>query len=207
MAFKALDWLLDRGLLWSYKKTEVARFGDIILADIQQKSPHFKTTLLASLQLIEDCDERRFRRIQRHIKWIVNIALGLDIGANYDFASQTCSIDFIEPRPEDIKPWYKIFYAAEYAKVLIHEATHGLLISRGIPYNSEFRARVEEICVLEENRFIRRAAKRARDFSDEDSIMVMENLESEFNAAIWEPVWNASAWQNIRSTWNKVKKR
>jgi tetratricopeptide (TPR) repeat protein len=41
----------------------------------------------------------------------------------------------------------------EYAGVLIHEATHGLLFEKGIPYDKETRERVERLCHLESYRF------------------------------------------------------
>jgi tetratricopeptide (TPR) repeat protein len=41
----------------------------------------------------------------------------------------------------------------EYAGTLIHEATHGLLFRKGIPYNKETRERVERLCHRESYRF------------------------------------------------------
>ena len=152
---KFIQRLVNRGYLWVQRKNEVARFDGIILADIRRRSPHFKATLLAALQLIRDHDPRRFARVQRHIAWIVNCDWELGLAAEYNYEIRTCTIDFKEPPPDCAE----MISAGLYARRIIHEATHGVVLSRGIAYAPELRVRIEELCVTEENRFVHRVGQ------------------------------------------------
>ena len=196
---KISERLFNKGYLWFQKKAEVARFHGIILADLREKSRHFQTVLLESLQLIYDHDPLRFSRVQRHIRWIVNRDLALGRCAEYNAGTQTCSIDFYEPKPTDDQSWHQTWLIARNAKILVHEATHGVLLSRGIAYTSKSHVRVEELCVLEENRFVRRVVTGANERSQSELATVMECLQSNFDPEAWEKDWTASRWRRALS--------
>jgi hypothetical protein len=179
-------------------KAEVGRFHGIILADWRQRSPHFQSTLMGSLQFIFDHDPRRFSRVQRHIDWIVNRGLELGKCGEYNAEIKTCSIDFQEPEPDDDPIWH----VALNAMTVVHEATHGVLRSLGITYTEQNRVRIEEICVTEENRFCRLVAARAHARSQPQLVALMDSLHHKFDSSEWEAYWNASRWQRA---WSALK--
>ena len=74
--------------------------------------------------------------------------------------------------------------AAYFAKVLVHESTHGVVASRGIRYAPELRLRIEKLCVTEENRFLNRLALTHPE--------IAENLHQDFDPTRWEKSWKIS---------------
>lgn len=199
---KLFDRLLDQFRLWFQKKSEVARFDGIGIADFRENSPHFETTLLASLKLVQHYDTIRYRRIRRHIDWIVNSPLDSGKSALYEPAIRTCLIDFENPGPEEADEPWRTWYSALYASTLVHEATHGLLLARRVPHDThDFRVRIEKLCFLEENHFLRRVVKQVRERSDSDLAEIVECIEFNFDEATYDASWNASRWQRIRSCW------
>jgi len=71
-----------------------------------------------------------------------------------------------------------------YACVLVHEATHGVICSRGIPYSRELRSRIERLCVTEEQRFLIHLTITHPDLAS--------GLYREFDASKWRASWNAT---------------
>ncbi len=81
--------------------------------------------------------------------------------------------------------WGGVHLSAEYlmiarqprlAGTLVHEATHLRIKSRGIPYRSSLRERIERACIREEAHFLRRIPDTGEDFARE----VEAELESEW---------------------------
>lgn len=179
---KLIQRLINRGLLWVQRRTEIARFEGIALADVRRRSHHFETVMLEALRQIRDHDLRRFARVKRHIAWIVNTDLEFG-GAEYSYQTRTCSVDFQEPTPT----CNHAETVALYARRLIHEATHGVVASRGIPYSPQLRARIEKLCVKEENRFLDKLGPQQPD--------AVRSLRREFDASLWHESWTATRWQ------------
>jgi hypothetical protein len=50
------------------------------------------------------------------------------------------------------------YFLTAYASTLVHEATHGVIDARGIPYNKRFRERIELVCIHEETKSVSRIA-------------------------------------------------
>lgn len=175
--------LLNRSLLRLQRSSEIARFEGIVLADTQD-SPLFRKTVPSALQLIKDLDSRRFRRLQRHVLWIVNCPLPYG-GGEYHYPTRTCRLDFekpaIEPEPE--------YAAAAVASTLVPEATHGLLRARGIGYSKQLRSRVEQCCVKEQHRFLARLATNRPD--------IAKSLHYEFTESRWHRSWSATRLQSF----------
>ena len=175
--------LLNRYLLRLQRTSEVARFDGISLADTQD-SALFRSAVPAALQVIKDMDSRRYHRLQRYIKWIVNCPLPYG-GGQYNYPTRTCRLDFEktarEPDPE--------YAAAVIAITLVHEATHGVLRARGIGYSAELRSRVERCCVREEHRFLARLAKIRPD--------IATVLHREFSESHWQRSWTATRIQSF----------
>jgi hypothetical protein len=180
---KPIEALLHRYLLRLQRSSEVARFDDIILADTQD-STLFRSAVPAALQLIKDLDSRRYRRLKRYIKWIVNCPLPFG-GGQYNYSTKTCRLDFEktanEPDPE--------YAAAATASTLVHEATHGALRARAIGYSGQLRSRVERCCVREQNRFLARLSSSRPD--------IAKYLHREFSESHWHRYWTATPIQSF----------
>jgi hypothetical protein len=144
---KPIEALLNRYLLRLQSSCEVARFDGIILVDAQDDIL-FRSAVPAALQLIKELDSRRYRRVQRYIKWIVNCPLPYG-GGQYHYPTRTCRLDF-EKTEYEADPEY---VAAATASTLVHEATHGFLRARSIGYSAQLRSRVERCCVRDRTGF------------------------------------------------------
>ncbi|MEI9997906.1 MAG: hypothetical protein WDO13_01405 [Verrucomicrobiota bacterium] len=87
-----------------------------------------------------------------------------------------------------------------YASLLVHEATHGLLKEKRIPYDDENWQRVEELCSLEEYRFLRRVDEW---WADEYC------SPKRFNPELWrpyrEPVAHRAAWRKRFEEWRQER--
>jgi hypothetical protein len=154
-------------------------FEDIRICELNPPSPTFKRVVLAAFQLLKDTDPRRYSRVKQHLKWVSNGSLSQP-GAVYRHYTQTCVIDYVEPGSESEIP----FWIADLASTLVHEATHGVLRARDIPYSPELRVRIERLCVTEENRFARRLSSTQPE--------IAERLHREFDESHWHPYWNTT---------------
>jgi hypothetical protein len=184
---KLLTNLANRGRLWLNRISEVGSWGGIILADLRDRrhqTPHFRDTILASLQLLQRVDQRRLKRVQRHIQWVTNYTLPR-AGAEYAHAIRTCFLEFQEPTAEFDIPYLIGWYAC----VLVHEATHGVIRSRGILYTPELRERIEQLCVREEQRFVRRLS--AIDAG------LAARLPHDFDPRDWNWYWHATPFERF----------
>ena len=136
------------------------------------------------LDLIAVRDPRRFHRVQRHIRYLLNCELYS--GAGYA-PGQVCKIDF--GRFDFRKNPKGCFYV--YAGMLVHEATHGLLRSKGFGRTKANWVQVERICCAEQNRFL---AKVERDYG--------APLQREFDPRRWD---FGSWWQRLSALFGRVK--
>lgn len=183
---RPLEKLLKRSLLSLQAENEVARFEGIVISD-GDDNPSFRETVLAALQLIKELDPRRFRRIQRYIKWVVNVPLAHG-GGEYAYSMHTCRIDFEQ---SVWQPWGDQAFVL-CADVLIHEATHGVLNARNIPYSSQLRSRIERLCVREGQRFLSRVSEARPE--------VAKALCHEFDESRWHRSWRETRWESLLST-------
>ena len=103
-----------------------------------------------ALALVEHFDSRRYHRVQIHMKCIANQQLaGI---AHYNPHCQACLVD-ASLLPEKVGEACRTVLLGG---ILVHEATHGLLWAKGIPYRGRFRPRIERLCHAEEARFLMR---------------------------------------------------
>jgi hypothetical protein len=112
----------------------------------------FEDSVRGALRLVEQCDPLRFARITRSIRYVrSDVWLPGATAAVYVRSSKVCVMEWTKIRvPDD--PQLTVFYTAI---TLVHEATHGLLIRRGIPYTPSTKSRSEDVCRIEEAKFIR----------------------------------------------------
>jgi len=155
--------LLIEGLLlgfvsvWAYKRryrrNMLATHKGIGICDMRQVrvgQKDFVEWTRQAIDLVEKHDLRRFRRIQRHCRYIANREL-VSAGA-YSAWAKACLVDFSGADFEHHPEWYLIFYAG----LLVHEATHGVMDAKKIPYDKAMRLRIEYLCRKEERRFLNR---------------------------------------------------
>ena len=170
-------------LLSLQAKNEVAKFEGITLSDADE-NVSFRETVLEALRLVKDLDPRRFRRIQRYIKWVVNVPLAYG-GGEYAYSMRTCRLDF----ERSVWEPYANYATALCARMLVHEATHGVLYAQGIPYSGQLRSRIERLCVREEQRFLSLVA--------ESRPEVAKAVWHDFDEFSWHERWTHSRLQSL----------
>jgi hypothetical protein len=142
-----------------------------------------------ALDLIRRHDPRRFRRIQSRLRYIVNKELFS--GGEYDRRLHACHIDFERLDFAANHEWCLLWYAS----ALVHEATHGVIASKGVPYDDNTRARIERLCHTEEKRFVLRARPRA-----------LNDIVGEFDETQWSEYWNGGGfWTYVKRMRERLK--
>ena len=188
--------LARKGEQWLHKKHEIGTVDGITLVDVYDYTPYFRKTITAAVQLIKENDHRRFIRLRSHINSIVNATRPFG-GAAYFHETKMCEIDF-QPKP---RSEYEVqFYAAWYACTLVHEATHGVLRSHGIPYTPENRNQIEKLCMTEEVRF-------ARHLRIDPRILTWLQHKLQFDPARWHGHWASTRWQKFILTLRRIRSR
>ena len=144
IAIRMIDWLLKNSVLCEHL--------GIRLCDINH-NPNDDSAFIArsiqALDLIKEIDPRRFCRVHRTIRYIVNTECHFH--GVYSLGKM-CVIDFGRYRFDRNEKW-ALF---NYAGLIIHESTHGMLESKQIPYKRHNWLQVERICRNEQNRFLKR---------------------------------------------------
>jgi hypothetical protein len=175
---RSLDKLADRMMLWSMRANETGRFEGLRLASLRGDGGSFTKTILSSLRLIQEQDARRYARVRQHIAWIVN-QVNNELGAQYLHRIRTLFLQF-EDAPE-LSPDVLIAF---YASTIVHEATHGVLESRGIEMSEANGLRIERLCVAEQNRFVARLF--ARDPERYPWALLHFNADERYWASEWK---------------------
>lgn len=176
--------------LWrtAIKGREVDCVDGITLVDVRRRGGGFRETMGHSLQLLREHDHKRYLRVKRHIRWIVN-SVTKGGGASYRHGEQACLIEFRESLPGlDADA-----FCAWYAGTLVHESTHGVIETHGITYRGPNRLRIERLCVAEQNRFWAglEAAAPGR--------YPLDLLYRAFDPADWQESWTAGPWKRAVS--------
>ena len=144
------------------------------------------------LELIKQHDEKRYLRVINELNWIANTRrIKVDCG-EYKHSIKLCSIHCnlsIEQHIDDL-----IYFAS----VIIHEATHGYLSSKGFESTKERRVQIERICVAEGNRFLAKVAEKHPETS--------EKYIREFDPKDWQESWNSSKWIRFRTEITRIIK-
>jgi tetratricopeptide (TPR) repeat protein len=144
--------LFSKFELWLIKKSCLGNIEGIAVCDnsmVQQNRDNFLNLTRQAMALVQSTDSRRYRRVCRRIEFIVNMEL--ISGGNFARKLKICRVDYSRLTSAD-----PLWNLRQYAQLLVHEATHGLLFEKGIPYDKKTRERVERLCRLEEYRFARR---------------------------------------------------
>lgn len=149
------------------------------LGTSDEQRDRFVAYMRDALLMIRTSDTVRYRRVIRHLRFIVNSPCRSS--ASYEPGTKACRIDFNDCTLEDegeIHPWY----VAYFAKSIVHEATHAYLMDHFIPYTKENRVRVERICVNQQNDFLTKLPKDSFDFVAEyNNDMTDAEIEESFS--------------------------
>lgn len=177
---------------WLLSIAEGEIFEGIKIIDVslhREVDQRFRANTVKALELINSVDPRRFHRIQRQIKYIVNCE-GLK-WASYDRGLKSCEVDYSRIDDTSNEQWYLWCYAT----TLVHEATHGAIYSRYIDYTQKLRPRIERLCHKEEKRFASRF--------DTSEIKWSEALLGTFDERDWHKSWNSTFLQRFKDTINR----
>jgi hypothetical protein len=174
-------------MLWSLRTSKGRRFDGIGLVDFRRRDELFLQTIQNALQLIKEHDTRRYSRVRKHIAWIVN-QVNNSLGAQYQRSIRACFLQF-----EDAPELERDVFIAFHSCTLIHEATHGLIESHGIRFTSDYSARIERLCTIEQNRFA--AGLSACDANRYPSAL----LQLPFDEQYWASEWGKSGRERANS--------
>jgi hypothetical protein len=100
-----------------------------------------------ALILIRDTDPRRFARVQCSIDYFLNTE---HCGGGAYYPGNICIVDFGRYNFDSNERWTLYQYAA----MIIHEATHGVIRATRIPRTNSNWIQMERICRAEQNRFL-----------------------------------------------------
>jgi hypothetical protein len=190
MIQEAVNDASTRVLAWLLRELVQVTYKNIGLADVNRDKSddgEFLSRTKEVLDLIERVDPRRFRRVQDQIRYIVNVELTST--GEYWRGNKLCPVDFGRLRLLKNPEWSLHFYAG----LIVHEATHGMLYSKGIPYTRDSRERVERLCQLEAKRFMMCARPEWAD-----------QMFGEFNASDWSLSWYGSRWKRWRFLMKRI---
>lgn len=189
---KFLDKFADQMMLWSLRHDDKGiSFDGIGLVDYRGHGNSFFDTLQCSLRLIQEQDPRRYARVRKHILWIVN-QVNSELGAQYLFSIRTCLLLF-----EDIQDLPRDFNIAFWAAGLVHEATHGVIESRGIKMTDGNWVQIERLCTTEQNRFTAKLSAR------DPARYPPELLQFTFDKQYWSPEYSKS---RAERSWSFTKR-
>jgi hypothetical protein len=137
--------------------------------------------LEAALSLIKTHDPRRYHRLLQDCSRVwVRLLPGNR--ARFKRASRACELDTRFALDESVS-------IPKIASVIIHEATHARLVSRGITYDEAQRRRIELVCRRQELTFALRVP---------DTNELQEQLRSWLNAPPEASLWTDSALAQAR---------
>jgi len=189
---------LGIGLYWCLLRSYVrARYGRIAVTDISEgknRFPSFAESTIDALRLIETVDPRRFRVVERELAFIVNKELLS--GGQYYRPLRSCSCDFSRYQFDKQHEQYE-WWLAYHAGLIVHEATHGRLMSLYFPYTKKTRLQIERICHAEQRRFVAQLPSERYDFA--------RDLVGPFDETCWHPSWNRTRWQYLKAMMRRWK--
>ncbi len=167
-------------------------YEGIKISDYSSKNDGFKEVIKSSVELIKELDQKRYKIVKNEIEWLVNSNEPGKYGGFYRRRIKGCFINF-DNYSEDKK-----LVSAFYAGLIVHEATHGLLCTRGFGYEKDRRIQIERICNSEENRFYKKVE---REYPEYAGVLIRD-----FDPNDWEYFWNTSKWKQAYHALKRVLK-
>ena len=180
--------IFTRILVWPYEQwflrtRTVGEIEGIALVDYPRNTPFFRETFATTLDILKQRDPRRYRRVLTHVRRIMNFPVGYS-GAGYIQHLKAYATSF-QPPPTEAGIRKSAIWEAS---MLVHEATHGLLYARHIPYNARTRERIEQLCSREEHRFLDHVGLTPESLAKVKSIR-------RYHPELYQKRWSSSPWQ------------
>lgn len=137
------------------KKLAEHRYEDILVIDVLafgRNKTIFLDITIQALALIARRDPRRFRRVRKEINYIM---CSKPHGSRmiYSRPWRLCRVDIRQYPIASNTSNHTNDIVKRYAVDLIHEATHGYLFSKKMPYTKALQPRIERACAREAERF------------------------------------------------------
>ncbi len=191
--------ILTRVLVWPYEQwflrtRGVGEVEGIALVDYPRNTPFFRETFAAALQILQQRDPRRHKRVLRHVRRIMNFPVGYS-GAGYIQHLKAYATSFQPPPAE--AGIHKL--AIWQASMLVHEATHGFLYARKIPYTTRRRERIEQLCSTEEHRFLDRVGLTPESLAKVKSIR-------RYHPELYQKRWSSPFWRRVKEAIRYTKR-
>lgn len=168
------------------------RYGKVRIANMRDDDGHFARVMKQAMTWIQELSPRHYERIQANLRWIANSRLA-DGGGRYEHRWNICLLE--APRIGDF-----LFDYAETARVIVHEATHAWLMTRGIPYTRKNVLRVERLCLREENRFLKK-------LDAAEPGLGAALVRDDFDPSAYEKLWSLSRRERFMRDLRLVSKR
>ncbi len=172
-----------------FKSDLICSIDGIFISGMKRNNDGFEEISGLALDLIRNHDPKRYERVKSEIEWIVNSSVPRKYGGMYQRGVNACIINF-DNYSEDKK-----LVSAYYAGIIIHEATHGFIETKGFEYSSENRMQIERICCSEHNRFYKRIENYYPEY--------VGLLITEFTPSDWEYSWKTPGWKQL---WHWLKR-
>lgn len=177
---------------WFLRTRAAGEVEGLALIDYPRDTPYLRETFATALEILQRRDPHHYKRVLKHIRRVMNFPIGYS-GAGYIQHLSAYATSFRPPQAEDgIRK-----EAIMQASMLVHEATHGFLYSRKIPFNPRTRERIERLCSKEEHRFLRRV------LTPESFAKVKEIRR--YDPELYQKRWSSSLWQRIRDSFRYTK--
>jgi hypothetical protein len=188
--------ILTRLLVWPYEQwflrtRSVGEVEGIVLVDYPRNTPFFRETFATALQILQQRDPRRHKRVLRHVRRIMNFPVGYS-GAGYIQHLKAYATSLQPPTEAAVRK-----EAILQASMLVHEATHGLLYARKIPYSPRTRERIEQLCSKEEHRFLSHVLT-------PESLAKVKTVRR-YQPELYQKRWSSSPWQLFKERFRYTK--
>jgi len=187
-----LKYLADRVIRKVLNQFKQGEYTGIGISCLITEDGAFLQFASETLDLINKFDEKRYLRVTKELSWILNTKR-IPVGSGeYRPSIRLCSVHCNFPNDHSLES------RIQCASVIVHEATHGYLASKGIKYTKERRSQIERICVSESNRFLAKVAKKYPDISGK--------FIREFSPEPWQETWNTSRWGKFKKEISRILK-
>lgn len=191
--------IFTRILVWPYEQwylrtRSVGEVEGIVLVDYPGDTRFFRETFATALQILQQRDPRRYKRVLRHVRRIMNFPVGYS-GAGYIQHLKAYATSFQPPPTEAGIRKLAIWQAS----MLVHEATHGLLYAHNIPYTARTRERIEQLCSTEEHRFLDHVGLTPESLAKVKSIR-------RYHPELYQKRWSSPFWRRVKEAIRYTKR-
>ena len=175
--------IIDRYTKRIFKSELICTKDGIFISGLQRNNDGFEEIIGSALDMIRNHDPNRYERVKSEIDWIVNSSIPPKYGGMYKRSIKACVMNF-EDYSDDIK-----LVSAFYAGIVVHEATHGYIETKGFEYSRGNRLQIERICCSENNRFYKRIESL---YSEYEGLLIRE-----FEPGDWDYSWETPRWKQL----------